>query len=172
MGISSPHSYPLSIAAAKLDGSCPMSSNFFVRCLKNSWVLSRLNVTQGLKASMSENPLCWMPPLISSTRCFTWRRNLSRRKAVNLIVHNDVRHIDVAPHGVNEVIAADTVAVAVPAGGDNFKFVVGELGACGHGEGAPMKGVHSIAINETGDIGGTADTADHHHLVRLESQLH
>src|SRR5215470_14748132 len=55
----------------------------------------------------------------------TRRRNLSRREAVDLIVHDDVSQIDVAAHGMNEVVAADTVAVAIAAGGDNLKLVIG-----------------------------------------------
>src|SRR6202041_851418 len=59
MGISSPQSRDFSIAAIQLvESYSGLSSSFFTRG-RNHWkVLSWLYVTQGLKTSMNEKPLC------------------------------------------------------------------------------------------------------------------
>jgi hypothetical protein len=48
------------------------------------------------------------------------RRDLTGRQAVNLVVHNDVGQVNVAPHGVKKVIAADAETVAVATGAYDF----------------------------------------------------
>ena len=59
----------------------------------------------------------------------TRRRNLSGRKAIYLIVHHNVGEIDVAPHRMNKMVAADAIPITVATGGDNLELVIGELGA-------------------------------------------
>ena len=47
------------------------------------------------------------------------RRRLALGHAVDVVVHHDVGQVDVAPAGVQEVVAADRVAVAVAAGDEH-----------------------------------------------------
>src|SRR5713226_6564696 len=71
MGISSPRSKDFPIAAVQSAGSYEESSSSFFTRGRNHWyVLSRLYVTHGLKTSKNEKPLCSIPCLISSVRCF------------------------------------------------------------------------------------------------------
>ena len=67
----SPHIMAFSQAAFQSLESWSSSSSFLTRSLKKEWLLSRLNVTQGLKISISENPWCRIPFLISSVICRT-----------------------------------------------------------------------------------------------------
>src|SRR5262245_63717508 len=99
------------------------------------------------------------------------RRDLSGCKAINLIVHDDVRQIDVAPHAVHEMVAADAVAVAVASGNNDLEIVIGKLGSRGYSEGASMQGVHAVGTKIPRKVGRTADAADGHYLMWLQIQL-
>ena len=96
---------------------------------------------------------------------------MSGSQAVNLVVHDNVSQVHIAAHRVEKVIAADPETVSVTAGADHFQFVVAQLRTRGHREGATMKSVHPVSIDEAWQVGGTTDAADDQHLVRLESQL-
>ena len=96
---------------------------------------------------------------------------LTGRQAVNLVVHHDVGQVDVAPHGVDEMVAADAVAVAIAAGADDFQFVVAELDAGGHGKGPAMQGVHAVGVDIARQVRGAADAADDTDLMRLQAEV-
>ena len=98
-------------------------------------------------------------------------RGLAGGQPVNLVVHHDVSQVHVAAHGVGEMVAADAEAVAIAAGADDLQLVVAELDAGADGEGAAVQGVHAVGVDEAGQVGGTADAADGHHLVRLQAQF-
>src|SRR5262249_40555550 len=51
-------------------------------------------------------------------------RTLAGGQAINLVIHHDVGQIDIASHGMNEVISADSVAVAIAPGADYLQLVV------------------------------------------------
>ncbi len=57
----------------------------------------------------------------------TGGRGLASGKAVDLVVHNDVEQVDVAAHGVDEMVAADPETVTIASGHQNSELVVGEL---------------------------------------------
>ena len=44
------------------------------------------------------------------------RRDLTGRQSVDLVVHHDVGHINVASHGLDEVIEAEAIAVSITPG--------------------------------------------------------
>src|SRR4051794_39449467 len=59
----------------------------------------------------------------------TSRRDLAGGQPVDLVVHRDVEQIDIAPHGVHEMIAANAETVAVTPGHHHREVVIGELHA-------------------------------------------
>src|SRR6185437_469188 len=97
---------------------------------------------------------------------------LAGGQTVNLVVHDDVKQIDVAAHGVNEVIAADAEAVSISPGYDHSQPVVSELHACGHSQGAAVERVHTVGIDVAGEVRGTADAADGNDIVQGNLQLY
>jgi len=73
-------------------------------------------------------------------------------QAVNLVVHHDVGQVHVPAHGVDEMIAADAIAVAVAPGADDFKLVIAQLGAGADRQGASVQGVHAVGVDEAGQV--------------------
>ena len=47
-------------------------------------------------------------------------RSLAGSEAVNLIVHDHIGEIEIAPHSVDKMRDADSVAVAITAGDDDL----------------------------------------------------
>ena len=75
-------------------------------------------------------------------------RGLSSGEPVNLVVHHDVRYVDVAPHRMNEVTDAYAVAVAIASGDHHVEIVIGELDSFGDSHRAPVKTVDAVGVNE------------------------
>ena len=69
---------------------------------------------------------------------FTGRRNLPGGQAVRLVIHDDVGEVNIAPHGLDEVVQANAVAVTVTAGDDHGHVVIGKLGSGGKREGSAV----------------------------------
>jgi hypothetical protein len=68
-------------------------------------------------------------------------RHLPRGQAIDLVVHDDIGQVDVAAHRLNEVVQADTVAVAVTARGYHCDRGVGQPGASGKRQRAAVQAV-------------------------------
>ena len=85
------------------------------------------------------------------------RGELAACHAVDAVVHDDGDKIDVAPAGVDEVVAANGSAVAVTKGHKHGHFRAGELEACGKGECTAVQGVHAVEVHVARDAGRTAD---------------
>ena len=77
--------------------------------------------------------------------------------AVDVVVHDDVGHVDVASTGVDEVVAADGGAVAVAADEDDVHFRFGHFYAGGKGGGSSVGGVQGAAVHVAGYSGCAAD---------------
>src|SRR5205823_14549775 len=90
---------------------------------------------------------------------------------VNLVIHDEVSQVVVAAHAMYEVIAADAVAVAVAARGDDLQAVIAQLNAAGNSHRAPMERVHAVGVDEAGEVRGAADAADDNDFVRLKPQF-
>ena len=97
--------------------------------------------------------------------------NLASGKTVDLVVHHNIGQVYVAAGGVSEVIAADTVAVPIAAGNEHRQIVVRQLGAGGHGQGTPMKGVHPVGVEVARQVGRAPNTADCQYLMGLQTHL-
>src|SRR6266498_1664420 len=107
-------------------------------------------------------------------------RRLPFGHAVNVVIHHDVRHVDVAPARVEEMIAADRVTVAVAASGEH-----GEIGTCDletgrRRERAAVHAVKAVARRVRGNPRRAADArydsdlmrrhADHRERLRHRAQ--
>src|SRR2546423_2451350 len=73
--------------------------------------------------------------------------------------------------GATKVSPADTEAVAIAAGADDFQLVVTELDAGSHGQGAAMQRVHPIGVDVARQIRGATNAADDADLMWLEAEL-
>src|SRR6185436_9697070 len=90
---------------------------------------------------------------------------------VDLVIHDDVSHVEVTTNRVNEMAHTNAVAITIATGGNHGHIAVAEFGALRYSDRAPMQRVHAVGVKETGDVGGTADSGDQHHFVRVEVQL-
>src|SRR5580692_12678741 len=66
-------------------------------------------------------------------------RSLARGQSVDLIVHDDIQQIDIAAHGVDEMVSADSEAVTVSSSNQHCQFVISELQTCRHREGPAVQ---------------------------------
>ncbi len=101
---------------------------------------------------------------------FAGRRILPLGQAVDLVVLHDVGDVGVAAHRVNEVVAADAVAVAIAGYGDDLQVVVRQLDASRHRQGATVDAVVGVDPQVVGQLRAAADATDHQRLVRREAQ--
>src|SRR5262249_13883143 len=79
-------------------------------------------------------------------------RGLACSEAVNLIVHDDVEQVNIAAHGVNEMIAADAEAVSVATSHHHSKVVIGQLYTGRNRQGAAVQGVHPVRVDEPREV--------------------
>ena len=84
------------------------------------------------------------------------------------VVNDDVGQIHVSSHGMDKVVATNTIAVSVSTGGDDLEFVVSHLGTCGHGQGAAVESVHSIRVDITWQVRRTANATHGHYFMGLK----
>ena len=101
----------------------------------------------------------------------TGGRDLARGQAVDLVVHGEVEQVDIAAHRVDEMIAANSEAVAITAGHDHGKIVIREFHSRGHSERAPVQRVHAVGTDVPWQVRGAADAADGHHVKRVDLQI-
>ena len=86
------------------------------------------------------------------------RRELALGEAVDLVVHDDVGHVDVAAACMNEVIAADGCAVAVTAAENDIHLRLCHLDAGSKSGSATMSCMQRTAVNIAGKARSAADT--------------
>ena len=96
--------------------------------------------------------------------------DLAGRQPVDLVVHHDVRDVDVAAHRLDEVVQPDAVAVAVAAGRDDGHRRVGQLGARGERQRPPVQAVHAVRPEEPGQVRRAADARNDQHLGRIQPE--
>jgi hypothetical protein len=99
------------------------------------------------------------------------RRGLALGHAIDLVVHHDVGQVDVAPAGMQEVVAADREAVAVAAGDQHREVGTRQLQAGGHRQGAAMHAVEAIHAGVGGNPRGAADAGDDRDFFRRQGQF-
>ena len=74
-----------------------------------------------------------------------------------LDIKKDDLEPDIAPHGMDEMVAADGKSIAVAGDDPNRQFRPRHLQAGGNGRGAPVDGVHAIGFHVVRKPAGTAD---------------
>ena len=88
------------------------------------------------------------------------RRVLSFGQTVDLVVEEDAVEVDVAPDGVDEVIAADGQRVAVARADPDAQVGIGYLDACRHSVGTAVNGVKSEGLHVVDETRRAADARD------------
>ena len=99
------------------------------------------------------------------------RGGLAGGQAVNLVVHNDISEVQISPHGVDEMIQADAIAVSVAARDDHVQVMIGKLGAACHGDRAAVEAVDAVGVEKARQIRGTANPRNHENVLGRELQL-
>lgn len=96
---------------------------------------------------------------------------MARGQSVNLVIHDDVRQIKIAAHGVDEMIESDALPVAISACNHHIERVVGEFGAARHRHGAPMQAVNAISVEESRQVRRAPNARDEEHILGGKIQL-
>src|SRR3989442_442396 len=99
------------------------------------------------------------------------RRYLAGCESVDLVVHYKVGQVHISPHGMDEVVSSDPVAIAVAASRNDLQFMIGKLRACGNGQSTTVQRMHAVDVNIARQVGRAADATNGHHLMGLEFQL-
>ncbi len=94
---------------------------------------------------------------------------LAAGHAVDVVVEDDVGHVDVAPAGMDEMVPADGGAVAVAAHDDNRHFRFGHFDAGGKSGGATMGGMKGAHVDVAGKTAGAADTGNDGGIVLFQT---
>ena len=85
------------------------------------------------------------------------RRGLALGHAVDAVVHHHICHVDVSAAGVQEMVAADRVAVAVAAGDHDGEIGPGHFQSGGESERTAVHAVKAVAIGVGGNPRRAAD---------------
>ena len=85
--------------------------------------------------------------------------------AIDVVVEEDDRQIDVAPAAVQEMIASDGSAVTVSCDDDDVQFGACKLDPCCKGNGSPVRRVYGIKVHIAGTARGAADAGDDDGIV-------
>ena len=101
----------------------------------------------------------------------TGGRDLTGCETVDLVVHHQVRKVDIPACGMHKMVAANAVAVAISARHDDRQLVIRQFSASRHRQCATMKGMHPVRVKVSGKVGGTADAAHREDLVEAELEL-
>ena len=99
------------------------------------------------------------------------RRCLALGKPIDLVVEQDVGHVEVAAAGVYEVPGADAEAVAVAANAHHRQLGFRQLDAVGEGQQPTVQRVHAVDGEVVRRLARAADAAHDGHLVCLEAHL-
>jgi len=95
---------------------------------------------------------------------------LAAGHAVGQVVDDDGGDVQVAPGGVDQVVAADGRGVAVAHDHDDLELGVGQLHAGGESERSAVGGVERIEIHVHAETPGTVDAGDQNDLVLGETR--
>ncbi len=99
------------------------------------------------------------------------RRGLALGHAVDPVVHDDIGHVDVAPAGVQEMVAADGKTVAVTAGDQDREIGSRDLETGGERQRAAMHAVKAVAVGVGRNPRRAADTGNHCDIFRRDADF-
>lgn len=89
-----------------------------------------------------------LPPPVYPRR----KRGCAGRNDSILVVHYDVSQVDIAAHRMNEMVAANSVTIAVAAGANHFQLVVANSHAGRNRQRAAVQRVHAVSVDVTRQI--------------------
>ena len=99
------------------------------------------------------------------------RRVLALGEPVDAVVEQQDGEVDVAPQGVDQVVATDRQAIAVA--GDHPHVEIGsshgETG--GDGRRAPVDAVHAVRVHVVREAAAAADAADEHRVLGGDAEI-
>jgi len=98
------------------------------------------------------------------------RRRLPLRQTVDLIIVNQVGDVMIAPHGVDEVIAAFTISIPIAADGNDSQLRVGTFRANSRWYRPAVEGIEGVALQVMRQFTCLSDAGDHEYLMRLETE--
>ena len=96
---------------------------------------------------------------------------LSLGEPVDLVVEEDVGHVEVAAAGVDEVTGADAETVTVATNADNSEFRVRQLDAGSERQEAAVQSVHAVGWEVVRRFAGAANAADDGDTVRQQAEF-
>ena len=76
---------------------------------------------------------------------------LAAGHAIDAVVHDNGRHVDIAPGGVDEMVPADGQGIAVAHGNDDVQFGPAQFDAGGKGQGTAVNGMQGVKIHIPGN---------------------
>ena len=98
------------------------------------------------------------------------RRGLAGGQAVNLVIHDDIRQVEIASHSVDKMVEADAVTVAVTARDHHVQPVVGKLRATRHRHRPAVQTVDAVGVEEPRQVRRAADARDHEDVLSGQLQ--
>src|SRR5881296_1813760 len=96
------------------------------------------------------------------------RARLARRESVDLVVHHQVRDVEVPSHRVNEVPHPDSVSVPVAAGDNDLEIRIRELRALRDRQRPSVDRVESVRRQEVRQVARASDPGDDQDVPWLE----
>ena len=95
---------------------------------------------------------------------------LTLGQAVDPVVEQQHREVDVAPQRVDQVVGTDRQRVAITSGDHDRQVRTGHGQARGDGQRPTMDGVHAEAVDVVGESRGAANAGDHHGVLAKDAQ--
>ena len=98
-------------------------------------------------------------------------RVLALGQAVDPVVEQQDRQVDVAAQGVDQVVAADRQAVAVAGDDPHVEVGAGDGDAGGDRRGATVDRVHPVGVHVVREAARAADAGDEHRVLGRDAEL-
>src|SRR5207249_10203359 len=96
---------------------------------------------------------------------------LALRQAVDAVVEQDNRDVDVAAQRVQKVVAADTEAVAVAGDDEDLEVTARCLEAGGYRRRAAVDAVEAVSVHVIRQAAGAADARDEDDLLPRHAEI-
>ena len=78
---------------------------------------------------------------------------------------------NVSADGMDKMVAPFAVHIAVAAGDDDFKFMIGYLDARSSGQGSPVQAVENIGLSVMGEFRSLPNTRNQHQLFPVYARF-
>ena len=92
-------------------------------------------------------------------------------QAVDPVVEQQDLEVDVAPHGVDEVVSADGESVTIPGDDPDRQVLASSCQAGRDGRGTTVDRVHAVGVHVEGETRGASDAGDEDDVLALQPEL-